>query len=240
MIEAKRSAPGADQAEAGNPTYEKLLDTAESLFAEHGYGAVSVRAVTIEAGANIAAVHYHFGSKIDLLRAVYERRTVALNAEREQLLAECKERADGRPIVAEIIRAFVGPAFRTTPGFARLSAKISVETSPAVRAVAVATIGAVIPQFVAALSAARPDLDRDEIAWRFSCVIGALMFARVDTGFIRRAIGEAVEIVDWDVAFEAIMPFLTAGFDAPAATAAKARARSADVRSRTAGKIRRR
>src|SRR3954447_24324365 len=51
-------------------TRDRLLDTAERLFAEHGYQATTMRAVTTEAAANIAAVNYHFGSKQALLEAV--------------------------------------------------------------------------------------------------------------------------------------------------------------------------
>lgn len=196
-------------------TETRLIDTAERLFALHGYGAVSVRAVTIEAGTNIAAVHYYFGSKIDLLRAIYERRSAALNAERERLLDACATDADGKRDLADILRAFVGPAFRTSPTFARLSAKTSVETSPEVRAVTAETIGVVVPRFVEALSQARPDLERQQIAWRFNCVIGAIMYARVDTGFIRKVMGEDVGMSDPERALDSIMPFLIAGFAAP-------------------------
>ncbi|ROO88291.1 TetR family transcriptional regulator [Actinocorallia herbida] len=52
---------------------DRLLDAAGLLFAEHGYDAVSVRAVNKAAGMNPAAVHYHFGSKEALATAVLER-----------------------------------------------------------------------------------------------------------------------------------------------------------------------
>ena len=55
-------------------TRESLLDAAESLFAEHGIQASSLRMITQRAGANLAAVHYHFGSKEGLVRAVFSRR----------------------------------------------------------------------------------------------------------------------------------------------------------------------
>jgi AcrR family transcriptional regulator len=197
-------------------TYNRLLETAERLFAQHGFGAVSVRAVTIEAATNIAAVHYHFGSKIELLRAIYLHRSVLLNAERERLLAEAMCAAGGKPRVADIIRAFVEPAFRTPPSFCELSAKIAVETSPEVRTIASETIGAVVPQFIEALIAVRPDLRRDEIAWRFLCLVGTVMYARVDTGLIQRITGESAGTLEREVAVESIMPFLIAGFDAPA------------------------
>ena len=49
---------------------ERLLDAAEALFAERGFEAVSLRDITLEAGANVAAVNYHFGGKENLIGAV--------------------------------------------------------------------------------------------------------------------------------------------------------------------------
>ena len=50
-----------------------MLEAAGKLFAQHGYDATSVRDICLEAGANIAAVNYHFGDKRSLYRAVIER-----------------------------------------------------------------------------------------------------------------------------------------------------------------------
>ena len=44
-------------------TKHKILDTAERLFANQGYGATSMRQIIGEAGVNLASIHYHFGSK---------------------------------------------------------------------------------------------------------------------------------------------------------------------------------
>ena len=55
-----------------------LLDAAEDLFSRKGYAAVGIREIVERAGANIAAIKYHFGSKADLytqtVRRVMERR----------------------------------------------------------------------------------------------------------------------------------------------------------------------
>ena len=56
-----------------HPTKTRILETAESLFARHGYAATSLRDITEAAGANVAAVNYHFGSKEALLVAVLDR-----------------------------------------------------------------------------------------------------------------------------------------------------------------------
>jgi AcrR family transcriptional regulator len=50
-------------------TAATLLAVARPLFAQLGYDAASVRAITAAAGANLGAITYHFGSK----RALYDR-----------------------------------------------------------------------------------------------------------------------------------------------------------------------
>ncbi|WP_306321962.1 MULTISPECIES: TetR/AcrR family transcriptional regulator [unclassified Streptomyces] len=55
-------------------TRAALLDAAERLFLAKGYEQVSVRAVNAAAGMNPAAVHYHFGTKEDLVAALLQSR----------------------------------------------------------------------------------------------------------------------------------------------------------------------
>ncbi|WP_279101419.1 TetR/AcrR family transcriptional regulator [Gordonia bronchialis] len=55
-------------------TRDVLLTAAERLFLSDGYDDVSVRAICSAAGANPAAVHYHFGSKDNLVVALLEDR----------------------------------------------------------------------------------------------------------------------------------------------------------------------
>src|SRR5450759_1511200 len=65
----------------GSETPERILVTAELMFAERGYGALSLRAITRAAGVNLAAIHYHFGSKEELLERIFERRCGPMNQE---------------------------------------------------------------------------------------------------------------------------------------------------------------
>jgi AcrR family transcriptional regulator len=57
----------------GELTRARLVESAERLFAERGVGSVSIREVNRDAGQAPSAVHYHFGSKEALLRAVVGR-----------------------------------------------------------------------------------------------------------------------------------------------------------------------
>jgi TetR/AcrR family transcriptional regulator, regulator of cefoperazone and chloramphenicol sensitivity len=54
-------------------TRDHLLDHAAELFAERGFKKVTVREISERAGANVAAVNYHFGDKLGLYREIVER-----------------------------------------------------------------------------------------------------------------------------------------------------------------------
>ncbi|MDD5722922.1 MAG: CerR family C-terminal domain-containing protein [Syntrophales bacterium] len=58
----------------GTTTRERLLKVAETLFAQKGYDAVSVREITNAAHCNLAAVNYHFGNKKTLYLHMFRER----------------------------------------------------------------------------------------------------------------------------------------------------------------------
>jgi len=59
-----------------NDTKQALVLAAGELFADHGFDGTSVRAIADKAGANVAAINYHFGSKealyVETLRYVIQ------------------------------------------------------------------------------------------------------------------------------------------------------------------------
>ena len=59
----------------GRPSKRQLIiETAERLFAEHGYDATSTARIAAEAGVPSGLVFYHFATKLDLLLAVVQER----------------------------------------------------------------------------------------------------------------------------------------------------------------------
>src|SRR5260370_15678195 len=98
------------QTAAPDDTASSIIDAAQRLFIRDGTEASSLRAVTREAGVNVAAIHYYFGSRDELLRAVLDRIIKPLNARRLALLNQSLAAHHGRPIpVEEILRAFLLP-----------------------------------------------------------------------------------------------------------------------------------
>ncbi len=50
-------------------TRARLIEAASAIFAERGYQAATTREICVQAGANAAAVNYHFGDKLGLYKA---------------------------------------------------------------------------------------------------------------------------------------------------------------------------
>ena len=84
---------------SGRATRDLLIRTAERLFAERGIGAVSLREIGQAAGQrNNAVTQYHFGSRQDLIDAIYVYRAATINRRRHELLAEFEANRRGRDL----------------------------------------------------------------------------------------------------------------------------------------------
>lgn len=103
-------APSArtDRRTGGDRTRAQLMDVAEELFAEAGVGAVSIRSINAAAGLAPASVHYHFGDKDGLVRAVIARRGATLVARQTELL-DALEGRRRRPTATEAVRLLADP-----------------------------------------------------------------------------------------------------------------------------------
>ncbi len=199
-------------------TKEKILDAAERIFAEHGYAAASLRSIIAKAGVNLAAVHYHFGSKEELLRAVLRRRVGPVNEERLRLLDECERAAgSGRLSLEKVLEAFLAPALRLArqPGgttVVRLMGRLYVDTllSDLVRQ----EFSDVLERFRAALRRALPGLPEPELMWRAYLALGAMAQAMRGADTIP-AIAERLKEASEDEILAGLVAFLSAGFRCP-------------------------
>lgn len=69
--------PGAEVASSADPTRAKLLEAAGQVFAEQGFHGAKVRDICSRAGANVAAVNYYFGDKMELYEEVLRQAVCA-------------------------------------------------------------------------------------------------------------------------------------------------------------------
>jgi AcrR family transcriptional regulator len=198
-------------------TKQRILDSAESLFARHGFAGASLRQVTASARVNLAAVNYHFGSKENLINEVFRRRLDTLNEERlAALAAVLKQPKFG---VEEILGAFVRPALALSiteddgASFVRVLARAFAEHNERLRKFLHDNYSHVLKQFAAAFAQELPHLDKQELYWRLDIVSGALTYAMADFGVIKRRPGMS-ELQHRDMAAEHLIKFAAAGLKA--------------------------
>ncbi|WP_430334672.1 TetR/AcrR family transcriptional regulator [Rhodococcus sp. ACT016] len=92
----------------GDATRARLVKTAERLFAADGVDAVSLRAVNAAAGLGPSSVHYHFGTKDDLLAAVLLDMGAAVR-DRIRANVDALAAAPQPPSVESLVRAVTDP-----------------------------------------------------------------------------------------------------------------------------------
>ena len=110
---------------ASDHTRSAILAAAERLYADRGFGDVTLRDIVAEANVNLAAVNYHFGSKDELIAELFVTRSLATNRERLNELKAAEEQGGGRAPIEAIMLALVGPTS------ARIMALISARPPPA-------------------------------------------------------------------------------------------------------------
>src|ERR1035441_8999822 len=196
-------------------TKEKILDTAERLIGEQGYAATSLRHVIAEAGVNLAAVHYHFGSKEELLDAVVLRNAIPVNEARLARLDRVEaEAGSGPPDVEKVLESFLIPTAVVAshnPGFVRLMGRMLAEGM--MPQIVDKHFQPTAMRFISALKRALPGLPEEELLWRIHFMIGAMahtmcrppMFPLPPEG-----------MADLEPRMKLLVTFLSAGFRAPA------------------------
>ena len=148
-----------------------ILDAAERLYAERGFGDVTLRDIVAAAGVNLAAVNYHFGSKDELIAELFVTRGIATNRERLAELKEAEAAGNGRADIKAILRALVGPTLRGCLGpeneqstAAHFMIRASIESVPPIRRIKNREIDH-LRKFAAAMRRSLPDCSEADLYW---------------------------------------------------------------------------
>ncbi|GGY50804.1 TetR/AcrR family transcriptional regulator [Pseudoduganella albidiflava] len=112
MLSSTRHPAARSGSAHGNATRQQLLAVAGQVFAERGYADATSKEICARAGANAAAVNYHFGGREQLYEAVLieaHQHLVTLEAMQQAAAMDCAPRDKLRAVLAGIVQRAVAP-----------------------------------------------------------------------------------------------------------------------------------
>lgn len=161
-------------------TKEQILNAAERLFASLGFAGTSLRAIIREADVNLAAIHYHFGSKEELFIAVVRRVAQPIVEKQLQRLAVLED-SEELPSVAEILEAFITPPLEIVLErseqcliHAKFMGRCRAEPYP-IQKLAEAEFRTSQQRFLYILAKVLPDQSPTELKWKLDLVVAMLV-----------------------------------------------------------------
>jgi AcrR family transcriptional regulator len=202
-------------------TKNKILDAAESLFADKGFNGTSLREITSQAEVNLAAVNYHFGSKKELIKAVMSRYMNELSPRLELALTEVCEQES--PSLIEVFSAFIDPLLSLndfknngTSNFLQLLGRGYTDSQGFLRWFLTTQYPGVIDNFVIAVQKAYPELSAEEMFWRLHFTMGTVVFTMSSSdALIDIAKSDFERELQISDVIRNVIPYVAAGVGAP-------------------------
>ena len=177
---------------------QAILQAAEKLFAQAGYGNVSIRQIAQEAGVPLALVGYYYGQKHELFRAVFAHWEGTIT-QRLTALGEVMAQPHSPAKLHRIIEAFVTPVLSLRASvegehYARMMthsmrSQRDEATDTMLREYFDPMAQAFIEAIRATLAVEQPGTTRGQVAWCYQFALGALLHHISDTRVARLSRG---------------------------------------------------
>ena len=207
----------AAQEEEHVGTKRALRDAAAALFAENGFENVSLREITGRAGANVASVKYHFGSKESLVDAVVTELVSPVNQARLKNL-DCLER-EGDPSVRKLLHGFFDPLLTRLNAnalseqlFFKLMGRLVSERSYELPEILMAQFHEVAGRYVPAFQQAIRGSDSRHIFWSIHFSFGVMSNVLMHGDLLNKISKGLVEREEMERTMERAIDFCEAGF----------------------------
>ena len=201
-------------------TKTRILDAAESLFAEHGFSDTSLRLITTRASVNLASVNYHFGSKKELIQAVIARHLeLFMPLLNEKLTALCAQAE--QPSLLDVFNSFVDPLLalekqskNCTVIFMQLLGRSYTDEQGHLRWYTTTHYGEVLANITKALLKANPTLSSQELFWRLHFTLGTAVFTMSSSGALMDiAKADFNQDIDVEGLIRKVIPYLASGMN---------------------------
>lgn len=205
---------------ASENTRTRILRAAEKIFARGGYRAMTLRQVTEEAGVNLAAVNYHFGSKTNLMRALFRARFEPINRKRLQILDERIAAHAPDPIPLEAIYdALFRPLFTGVEAapvkdttLMQIIGRALTEPAEFMRGLHKEFFAELSARFIGEIQRTCPELSESQLQYRFFLSISTMIGTVIEQVRLETISGGKLDGSNLDRILEELTAFVVAGF----------------------------
>ena len=206
---------------ARKDTKSAIMDSAETLMANHGIDGVSLREILRDAVANPAALNYHFHSKDGLIQAILNRRGQGIRTRRLELL-RASEAMDTTPTVTDLVDAVINPLLEFLheegePGriFLCFLARLQSDRKGMIQQIESETFPEMSTYMTRALAAACSDLSKKERSARFHMVLDTMYQSLANAGVMAKDWNGKNHARALDEYVSRLKRFLVGGLSAP-------------------------
>jgi AcrR family transcriptional regulator len=227
------------QSERREDAMALILDAAEKLFARHGRNDVTIRAVAKEADVDPALVHYYFEDIDGVFHAVFQRKSVVINAMRNKAMDDYLAEHGDDLTVEGVFDVFLRPVFQAIAENPKYWANYAAIVSYTVslrrdyasssrfdgRELMRETFDVAVHRFIDMLKRLAPEAPLEEIYWFYHHVAGSFAVALAQTGRIDSLSGGLCKSSDMMAVLDSMVRVFSAGFEAVKARSGKARRR---------------
>ena len=216
---SRQQSPASHRSEK---TRIRLLKSTESIFANLGFGGLTMREVANRSQANLASAHYHFGSKEAMVLEMLKTRVQPINRRRMECLEEARCLTDGNPLTTrQILRALILPigeeiakSAHTRQTLAQLVARSFTEPARFIERMHRKFFGELCEVFMDELPKTHPMVKEEDLYWNLHLAISSMLGALAQHRRLREFSKGTCDEDDTCDMIERLINFVTHGFEA--------------------------
>lgn len=201
-------------------TRQRILGAAGKVFARGGYRAMTLRQVTHEAKVNLAAVNYHFGSKLNLMRALLRDRFEPINQQRHHLLDQQIEAHSPNPVPLPIIYdtlfrplfTGIGSASDKDTNLIKIIGRAITEPAEFMRGLHKEFFADLSKRFMNEIRRSCPELSPEQIQYRFFLSVSAMIGTVIEQVRLETVSDGKLDGNNLDIILKELTTFVVAGF----------------------------
>ena len=201
-------------------TRQRILGAAGKVFAQGGYRAMTLRQVTHEAKVNLAAVNYHFGSKMNLMRALLRDRFEPINQQRHHLLDQQIEAHSPNPVPLPIIYdtlfrplfTGIGSASDKDTNLIKIIGRAITEPAEFMRGLHKEFFADLSKRFMNEIRRSCPELSPEQIQYRFFLSVSAMIGTVIEQVRLETVSDGKLDGNNLDIILKELTTFVVAGF----------------------------